>query len=423
MPYVLLLFSILTLGLVGCGFVAEVEPAVGPTVKVETVPPLVEIENEAKPEAWLPVIKSEKVLDMIDYAEEEAAFQNANLPIDLLELPAGFTIEVVATNIKNARSMALSDMGTLYVGSRAEGKVYALEDRNQNGKTDRLTIVAENLNAPNGVALKQGDLYVAEIDRILKFTGIEDTKANSPQPEVVFAGYPTDKAHGWKYIAFGPDGDLYVPVGFPCNLCDPENSLYGTITRLEVENGSNPEVVAAGIRNSVGFDWHPETGRLWFTENGADSLGHNFPADELNELTVEGAHFGFPYCHNDTPDGTFGNGVDCQHYELPRQTLNPHGAALGMKFYTGDLFPESFKNQIFIAEHGSWNRTPPIGYQVSLVRLDETGATTFEPFVTGWVKSDGTVWGRPVDILVEPSGALLISDDESGTIYRLKYAS
>jgi len=359
--------------------------------------------------------------DTEDYSAAEAEFQNSDLPIDSINLPEGFSIEVVATNIKNARSMVLSESGTLYVGTRSNDKIFALEDRNQNGKIDKSTVVAEGLNTPNGVALKEGDLYVAENSRILKFSDIENTKYDSPQYEVVYDQYPTDKAHGWKYIAFGPDENLYVPVGAPCNICDPEEPIYASITRLDTENDRSPIIVASGVRNSVGFDWHPETGEMWFTDNGRDWLGDNWPPDELNRLSDLGQNFGYPYCHGNEPDPEFGEGVNCADYQAPAQALNPHGAALGMKFYTGDQFPAEYKNQIFMAEHGSWNRSTPIGYQISLVTLEGNQATSYKGFATGWLKDNGDAWGRPVDVIIEPSGALLVSDDASGTIYRIKY--
>jgi glucose/arabinose dehydrogenase len=366
--------------------------------------------------------ETQPVSESIDYASEEAEFQNADLPLDSIQLPDGFSIEVVATNIENARSMVLSPQGTLYVGTRKDDKVYALEDRDQNGKIDKKTIVAAGLDTPNGVALKDGDLYVAENSRLLKFKDIENTKYNSPDFEVIYDAYPTDEAHGWKYIAFGPNEKLYVPVGAPCNICDPEDPIYASITQIDVEaEDPSPLLVAEGVRNSVGFDWHPGTEEMWFTDNGRDWLGDNWPPDELNRLSDVGQHFGYPFCHGNEPDPEFGERVNYADYQAPAQALNPHGAALGMKFYTGNQFPSKYKDQIFIAEHGSWNRTIPIGYQVSLVRLNENNSPSYESFATGWLQDDGESWGRPVDVIIEPSGALLVSDAQSGTIYRIQY--
>lgn len=335
-------------------------------------------------------------------------------------LPAGFSISYFAQNVKNARSMALGPDGTLYVGTRQEGNVYALPDKNKDGKADEVIVLAKGLKMPNGVALRNGALYVAEISRILRFDNIADNLKNPPKPVVVYDKFPTEEHHGWKYIAFGPDDKLYVPVGAPCNICNRPEKVYAAIHRMNAD-GSGLELFASGVRNTVGFDWHPQTKELWFTDNGRDMMGENIPADELNHAPLKGMHFGYPFCHaGDILDPEFGKGKNCADYTAPVQKLNPHGGTLGMEFYTGNMFPESYKNQIFIAEHGSWNRTEKIGYRVSLVRVDAQGKTSFGPFAAGWLQ-DGKVWGRPVDVEMMPDGSLLVSDDLNDAIYRIAY--
>lgn len=339
-----------------------------------------------------------------------------------IKLPPGFSIDYYAENIEGARSMALSPNGTLFVGSRDAGKVYAILDRNNDSKADDVFVLAEGLDLPNGVAFRNGSLYVAEVSRVIRYDSIEVRLEDPPEPVVVNDKFPSDHAHGWKYIKFGPDGKLYVPVGMPCNVCNKEgeDERYGTIMRMEPD-GSQLEIFARGIRNTVGFDWNPETGELWFTDNGRDWLGDNAPPDELNRAPVQGMHFGFPYCHGgDIPDPEFGKLRNCSEFTPPAIKLGPHVAPLGMTFYTGTMFLEEYRNQIFIAEHGSWNRKIPIGYQVSLVRLENGKPVSYEPFADGWLQGLAA-WGRPVDVLVMPDGALLVSDDKNNVIYRISY--
>jgi glucose/arabinose dehydrogenase len=338
--------------------------------------------------------------------------------LDRIELPPGFEIEIYADGIKNARSLAMSRAGVLFVGTRSEGKVYALVDRDGDYRADEVFVIAQDLNMPNGVAVKGEALYVAEVSRILRFDGINGRLANPPEPAVVYDGFPDDRYHGWKFIAFGPDGRLYVPVGAPCNVCD-RGDPYASITRMN-EDGSDFEIFARGVRNTVGFDWHPVTGEMWFTDNGRDWLGDNKPPDELNRAPDAGLHFGFPFCHGDgIRDPEFGD-KPCSLYAAPEVELGPHVAALGMRFYTGVMFPEEYKNSIFIAEHGSWNRTVPIGYRITTVTLEDSGTATYRVFAQGWLQ-DGDAWGRPVDLLVLPDGSLLVSDDKGGAIYRISY--
>jgi glucose/arabinose dehydrogenase len=342
------------------------------------------------------------------------------LPLERVKLPPGFQISIYASGIKDARSMTLSPNGTVFVGSRSAGNVYAVVDRNTDGKADEVITLARGLNSPNGVAFRDGALYVAEINRVLRFDAIEQRLTSSSQPAVVNDTFPTDSHHGWKFIRFGPDGLLYVPVGAPCNICQRDPDRYAVIMRLRAD-GTSLEVFARGVRNTVGFDWHPKTRELWFTDNGRDWLGDDSPPDELNRAPQPGMHFGFPYCHGGSiADPEFGSKRPCSEFTPPVQNLAPHVAALGMRFYTGTMFPEAYRQQIFIAEHGSWNRTTPIGYRVMLVRLDDHRALSYEPFAEGWLH-EGRAWGRPVDVLVMPDGSLLVSDDRADVIYRITY--
>jgi glucose/arabinose dehydrogenase len=344
---------------------------------------------------------------------------SAGSSLDGIKLPPGFSIEPFADRVPGARSMTRSPAGTLYVGSRKAGRVYAILDDNGDFRADRILTLAEGLNQPNGVAFRDGDLYVAEIGRILRFNDIEQKLENPPTPEVITADYPKDEHHGWKFIAFGPDDKLYIPVGIPCNVCRPNNPLYGTITRINPD-GSGLEIYAHGVRNSVGFDWHPQTKALWFTDNGRDWLGENRPPDELNLAPKQGMHFGFPHCHGgDIVDPEFG--ADCRDFTPPAQELGPHVASLGMRFYRGTQFPQRYHNGIFIAEHGSWNRKVPIGYRVTFVSLENGKPAGYEVFAEGWLK-EGAAWGRPVDIEILPDGSMLVSDDMGGRIYRITYA-
>jgi glucose/arabinose dehydrogenase len=346
------------------------------------------------------------------------AADNSPPPITSLRLPPGFHISVYADNVINARSLALGKQGTVFVGTRKEGKVYALRDEDQDGDADKLWLLAEGLNMPNGVAFRDGALYIAEVNRILRLDAIEDRLSNPPQPVVVNDSYPGDTAHGWKFIAFGPDGKLYVPVGAPCNVCVPGNPIYASITRLNAD-GSEREIFAKGVRNSVGFDWHPQTGELWFTDNGRDWLGDDLPSDELNHAPSIGLDFGFPYCHQgDTPDPDHGG--SCDKAVPPALKLGAHVAGLGMRFYSGEMFPPEYRNRIFIAQHGSWNRSQPVGYRVMMATLEQNRVVAYEPFAEGWLQ-DGKAWGRPVDVLALADGSVLISDDAADKVYRVIY--
>lgn len=358
-----------------------------------------------------------------DIAGGEAALSDyaKTLPLDKIKLPEGFVIDVYA-EVENARSMAISPSGVVYVGNKDKDKVYAIKDTNGDFKADKRWVVASGLNMPNGVAFKDGDLYIAEVSKISKIAGVESKLAEPPKPTVVKDDYPTETHHGWKYIAFGPDGKLYVPVGAPCNICEPKEEIFASITRLNAD-GSGREVFAKGVRNSVGFTWHPTTKELWFTDNGRDMLGDEVPSCELNYAPKAGMHFGYPYCHEGSiKDPEFGSKRACSEFTAPADKLGPHVAPLGLKFYTGNQFPEKYKNQLFVAEHGSWNRSKKSGYNVSLVQVSNNKVTGHELFASGWLdEASQKVWGRPVDVLLLPDGSMLVSDDQANVIYRISY--
>ena len=344
---------------------------------------------------------------------------SGGIALEQISLPPGFSISLYANNVPNARSMVLGDQGTLFVGTRSEGNVYALQDHDGDGQAEDIRTIARNLNMPNGIAFRDGALFVAESGRIVRFDNIEK-HLDRPPSAVLVADLPAYRHHGWRYMGFGPDDWLYLSMGAPCNVCN--KPAFANITRLKPD-GSNREVFAQGVRNSVGFDWHPQTGELWFTDNGRDWLGDDSPPDELNHAPRPGMHFGFPFCHGgDIPDPEFGELRKCSEFTPPAQKLGPHVASLGIKFYDAEQFPKEYRNQIFIAEHGSWNRSTPIGYRISLVRLKDGKAVSYQTFAEGWLSPSGNAWGRPVDLLVMPDGSLLVSDDKADAIYRISYS-
>jgi glucose/arabinose dehydrogenase len=355
-----------------------------------------------------------------------------NLPLENIQLPAGFSISVYAYPVPSARALCLGPDGTVYVGSRDAGNVYALRDFDLSGRADAVDVIASGFDSPVGLDIRDGDLYFSAISEIYRISDVAQHINVPITPELVYGGYPTETHHGWKFIRFGPDGRLYVPVGAPCNICEPGDP-YANITRMN-SSLDGFEIIARGIRNTVGFDWHPVTGELWFTDNGRDNWGggdqeltDNNPPCELNRIPAAdpGPHFGYPYFHGMSqldPDG-FGAGKDPADYLEPVQPLGPHVAPLGLRFYTGSLFPAEYSGDVFIAEHGSWNRSEPLGARVMRVRVaaDNQSSAGYEVFAAGWQNGDGSRWGRPVDVLVMPDGALLVSDDHAGAVYRIAY--
>jgi glucose/arabinose dehydrogenase len=344
----------------------------------------------------------------------------SELPIDKLKVPPGFKVEVWVDGVPEARSLALGDKGTVFVSNRNLKDVYAVTDR---GGKREVKKVLKGLDTPNGVAFSKGTLYVAEQTRITAYEGIENRLDNPPEPKVVIDGLPKQVGHFWKFIAMGPDGKLYFNIGAPGNIVMP-NYIQGSISR--VDPGKRVlENVAMGVRNSVGFDWHPKTKQLWFTEHGRDWMGDDMPSDELNVVKRKGEHFGYPYCHQgDTLDPEFGKYRSCSEFTPPALKLGAHIAPLGMRFYTGKMFPAEYQNNIFLAQHGSWNRTVKHGYNVIRVTIDEKGKAKSQPFLEGFLvdpKASPPTWGRPVDVLVMRDGALLVSDDYNGIIYRVSY--
>ncbi len=344
----------------------------------------------------------------------------AEVSLDQIKLPTGFSIEIYAEKLPGARSLALSPNGVLFVGTRDHGVVYAATDSNDDMRAEKVRVIARDMYMPNGVAFRNGSLYVAEVNRILVFEDIEKNLDNPGQPKVLFDKLPRDRHHGWKFIRFAPDGLLYVPVGAPCNICDPGDP-YASILRLRTDTGKM-EVFARGVRNTVGFDWQPDTNILWFTDNGRDRLGDDVPSDELNQAPKSGMHFGYPYRHaSRVSDPEFGHKLPPDlEITPPALELGAHVAPLGMRFYQGKMFPEKYRGRIFIAEHGSWNRSSKVGYRLVSVAVEGDRAAGHEIFAEGWLQGE-KAWGRPVDLLVMPDGSLLVSDDRAGVVYRISY--
>jgi glucose/arabinose dehydrogenase len=341
------------------------------------------------------------------------------LPVDKLKAPKGFKVEVYASGMPNARSLAVSDKGTVFVGSRLQDKVYAIVDK---GGKREVKIIASGLYRPNGVAFKNGTLYIMELSQLSKIDKIDDNLDNPPKPTVILDGLPKDEGHGWKYLALGPDDKLYFGVGQPCNNCNAGEG-YATLRRVNLD-GSGLETIAYGVRQSVGFDWHPASKELYFTDNGRDWLSEDLPNDELNRMTKVGQHFGSPFCYQgNMPDQEFGWGRSCSEFIPPVALIGPHAGALGLKFYTGSSFPAKYRNQILVARHGSWNKTNKIGGDVILVTLKSDGTVAgMEPFLTGFLDNNSYV-GRPVALLVMKDGSVLVSDDWNGAVWRVSYGN
>lgn len=347
------------------------------------------------------------------------------LPLDLIKLPEGFSIAAYTTSVPGARSLARSDKGTIFVSTMGNGVVYAVQDTDGDGKGETVHTIGNGLNTPNGIVFHNGSLYVAEISRIIRYDDIDNKLTAPPEPVVVIDTLPTEPHHGWKYLALGPDGKLYFNIGSHCNICGPEvlGDQFATISSVNTD-GTGLEVFAKGVRNSVGITWHPTTKEMWFTDNGRDLLGDDRPPCELNRAAAPGLHFGYPFCHGgDDPDPEFAGDKGCEGFEKPAVKLGAHVAPLGLKFYTGTQFPAEYQGRIFIAEHGSWNRSIPQGYRITTVKVDENGqASEWETFAEGWLRRS-KAWGRPVDVLVQPDGSLLVSDDKAGAVYRISYAA
>ena len=361
--------------------------------------------------------KGEVTAKMAPVAAPPVPTPEAQLP--KLTAPPGFKVEVYQSGVLDARGLRRGDKGTVFVSSLfVAGKIYAVTG--EPGKRVTKTILS-GLELPNGIEFHKGSLYVATPKQITRYDNIEDNLDKPPAPVTVYDKLPGDVPHGWKFIKFGPDGKLYVPVGAPCNICEPDPAKYAQIFRINAD-GSDMEIVARGVRNTVGFDFHPRSKELWFTDNQRDWLSEDMPLDELNRVANPGKdHFGYPYCHSGMmTDPEFGWGKSCSDYVKPAALLGPHSAPLGMRFYTGTMFPAKYRNAIFIARHGPWNRTQKYA-DVSVAYVDAANkVTSVEPFLTGWVK-DNTYLGRPVDVLVMADGSLLVSDDHAGAIYRVSY--
>jgi len=348
----------------------------------------------------------------------------ARLPIGKLHVPEGFKVEVYASGVGNARSMRLGDQGTVFVGSRLLDKVYAVVPAASPGAPTTVKVIAAGLHRPNGVAYHNGALYVAELSRIWRFDDIEANLDHPPKPVLIYDDLPKDEAHGWKFIGIGPDNKLYVPIGSPGNILMPP-STHAQIRRMNLD-GTNVELVANGVRNSVGFDWNPVTKDLYFTNNGRDWVSEDIPEDTLHRVSARAEtppNFGFPYCHQGNfADPEYGWGRSCSEFAQPVALMGAHAAVLGMRFYTGDMFPSTYKNAIFMARHGSWNRTHKLGGDIVVVKLKEDGSVaSVEPFMTGFLE-DNKYNGRPVDVQMLRDGSLLVSDDWNGAIWRVSYS-
>ena len=383
------------------------------------VGPLVQAQQPAQaPPPWKqgqPSSMADSTLAPI--AQPPAPAQPGEISVDKIKVPAGFKVSLWAHGINNARVMTWGSKGTLFVSSRTAGNVYAVLDR---GNTREVKVIAKGLNLPNGVAFRDGTLYIAEVSRITKMVGIEDKLDNPPAMEVVYDTLPKDLPHGWKYLAFGPDGKLYFNIGAPCNICMPPDT-HANLSRVNPD-GTGFEYVAHGVRNSVGFDWHPVTKTLYFATHGRDWLGDDSPSDRFDMVSQKGQHFGFPFCHQgDILDPEFGKGKNCNDYVKPLLKTGPHVAGNGVMFYTGSMFPPEYQNRVFLSQRGSWNRTQKIGFRVMMVTLDAKGGVAkYEPFAEGWLQGD-QIWGRPVYTQQMKDGSLLIADDYAGAIYRVAY--
>jgi glucose/arabinose dehydrogenase len=361
---------------------------------------------------------NEGVANIAPMVPPPIATPSDKLPLAKLKLPKNFNIEVYASEMVNARSLRISDKGTVFVSTRLSDTIYAVT--NKNGKREVKPLVT-GLYRPNGIALHNGTLYIAELNKISKIDNVEDHLDDASKPTVIYDDLPSDEPHGWKFLTVGPDNKLYFNIGAPCNICMPPPT-HAQIRRINLD-GSGMEVVARGIRQVVGMDWHPLLNQLYFTENQRDWLSEDLPQDKLNRLAHPGQdNFGFPYCHQgDIADQQFGWGHSCDEFTKPIALLGPHSAPLGMRFYTGQMFPKEYRNAIFIARHGSWNKSKKIGGDIVVAKLNPDGTVkSIEPFITGFLENNNYV-GRPVDIELMKDGSMLLSDDWNGAVYRITY--
>jgi glucose/arabinose dehydrogenase len=374
-------------------------------------------EAQQPPPAWKQGQPAELATSPLSpHAQPPAPKAPGEIPVDKLKVPSGFKVSLWASGLPNARVMTWGDKGTLFVSSRVAGNVYAVLDR---GGSREVKTIAKGLNLPNGIAFKNGVLYIAEIHRITKMEGIEDKLDAPPAMTPVYETLPKDAPHGWKYLAFGPDGKLYFNIGAPCNICIPPDT-HANISSVNPD-GTGFEYFAHGVRNSVGFDWHPVTKELYFATHARDWLGEDVPDDRLDHAPKKGLHFGFPYCHQgDIPDPEFGKGRSCAEFAPPLLKTGPHVAGNGVQFYTGSMFPPEYRNRMFLAQRGSWNRSQKTGFKVMMVTLRPGDVPRYETFAEGWLDGD-KFWGRPVYTQQMKDGSLLISDDYVGAIYRVTY--
>jgi glucose/arabinose dehydrogenase len=387
---------------------APATPAPAAATTTPTAPPPI-------PPSWAQGRKPEQeAANLSPHPPGLTALPANEIPVDKIKVPPGFSVSVYASGMPNARSMTFGKNGTLFVGSRFPGNVYAVTPKGE-AKT-----IAKGLYRSNGVAYRNGTLYIAELSKISKIDNVEANLDNTPAPTLIFDALPKDEAHGWKYMKLGPDGWLYFQIGAPGNIVLPPYT-HAQIVRLDPDR-KVLETVTMGVRNSVGMDFHPKTKQLWFTNNARDWLGDDLPNDTLHHVSAKGQHHGYPFCHQgDLLDDQFGAGRSCDEFVKPDSKLGPHVAALGMRFYTGNQFPAEYRNNIFIAEHGSWNRTKKTGFNITRVVLDDKGKVTKqEVFASGWLQGD-QFWGRPADVQVAPDGSLLVSDDVAGAILRIAY--
>lgn len=373
--------------------------------------------------AWKGLLSESQIKSLAQYLLNPGVSEKKSTNLNGFVLPPGFSISLYTDQTPNARSLAVSSSGIVYVGSRTAGNVYAVEDTNGDHIGDKVTVIVRGLNNPQGVTLLNGDLYISEISRVSRIANIDKTFANKPKLITVKDDLPKDKWHGEKVIKAGPDGKIYVPIGAPCNVCNKEDEVYSKIWRMDPD-GSHFEEYARGIRNSVGFAWMPGTQEMWFTDNGRDMLGDNLPSCELNYAPKKAMHFGFPYCHGGVvPDPEFGKLHNCSEFTPPAFQVGPHVAPLGLAFNTGTQFPDAYQGQLFIAEHGSWNRAQKIGYRVSLATIVNNKVASYTPFLEGFLRNQTEVVGRPVDVAFLADGSMLVSDDFAGKVYRVSYSA